>query len=173
MEVEPIRLAYVGFCHYNSIKKKDLVNSGLLETPFGQLQNNFSASYSQNYTNLNLSRYREFFSHSNAIDYVLSEKVEAEDRKEDDLAERLQDFESKEVSRALEMSETQNILEQIEKSEIQQIQNKLEKEQLEEEMRRIEERQIEIARQLSKKTKKEGEHMRPDWFNGLISQGYS
>ena len=34
-EVEPVRLAYVGFCHYNSIKKKDLVNSGLLDNPFG------------------------------------------------------------------------------------------------------------------------------------------
>ena len=33
--VEPLRLAYVGFCHYNSIKKRDGLGRGLLDSQFG------------------------------------------------------------------------------------------------------------------------------------------
>ena len=71
------------------------------------------------------------------------------------------------------MSENENILEQIEKAEMQQLQKKIEQEQVEEEMRRIEERELEMAREMSKKVKKDPSMDRPYWFQGLLNQGYT
>jgi 16S rRNA C967 or C1407 C5-methylase (RsmB/RsmF family) len=50
------------------------------------------------------------------------------------------------------------------------LKNRYEQDQLQEELRRIEEKEIEMARELSKKTKKETVH--PYWFADLLSQGF-
>jgi OTU domain-containing protein 5 len=57
-EMEPLRLAYVGYCHYNSIKKRNRVEAGLLNTPFGEFESIFSLSYDQSGSTNDLRRYR-------------------------------------------------------------------------------------------------------------------
>ena len=39
--IEPIRIAYIGQCHYNSIKLNDRVNIGMMTTKFGEYENLF------------------------------------------------------------------------------------------------------------------------------------
>lgn len=65
-----------------------------MDTPFGDYEAIFSAAYTQKGNNYysNISRYREFFSNSNAIDCALSESVEASEKKEDFISERLNEF---------------------------------------------------------------------------------
>lgn len=56
---------------------------------------------------------------------------------------------------------------------MQQIQTKIEQEHLQEEMKKIEERELEIAKEMSKKVKKDTEMEKPYWFEDLVCQGFS
>ena len=52
------------------------------------------------------------------------------------------------------------------------MQNRLEEEHIQEELKRIEEREMEIAKELSKKVKRDPVFERPYWFDDLLSQGF-
>lgn len=55
---------------------------------------------------------------------------------------------------------------------MKELQNKYEQELLQEELRKIEEREIEMAREMSKKVKKDPSMDRPYWFGDLLCQGF-
>jgi hypothetical protein len=55
---------------------------------------------------------------------------------------------------------------------MKELQNRYEQELLQDELKKIEEREIEMARELSKKVKRDPSVERPYWFGDLMCQGY-
>lgn len=135
-----MRLAYVGLCHYNSVKHRNRNELGLLQGNFGEYEEMFLASYSQQSqeTTAEVNRHRSFFSHTNALDSALAESLEAAESTEEVSEQELLSFEKKEVNEAIQISEAEDIIAEIEKAELIQLQHKHEQEQLQEEIRRIE-----------------------------------
>lgn len=80
-KIEPIRLAYAGYSHYNSIKRKGQEEKGLLETGFGEYEAIFSNAYELKTEDYTLNRHRDFFSRTNGIDDALEENVNAAEQK--------------------------------------------------------------------------------------------
>lgn len=73
-EIEPLRLNYIGACHYNSIKYNDKINEGLLATEFGEFEDIFFSTYKT--TNMeDIVRNRNLFSFSNRIEDTVEERL--------------------------------------------------------------------------------------------------
>ena len=75
-----MRLAYIGACHYDSIKKVDDQNRGLMEEDFGEFENIFLSTYKSQMNSI--LRTRNIFSTCNRLEDTIGEQIEAEGRDE-------------------------------------------------------------------------------------------
>lgn len=47
LKITPIKLAYHGSCHYNSIKPEDKLDQGILESRFGEYERTITGDYTE------------------------------------------------------------------------------------------------------------------------------
>lgn len=66
-----MRLAYVGSCHYDSIKPKDQLDTGLMDSKFGMFEELFMSTYKAN----NIVRNRNMFSNSSRLEDTIEEQL--------------------------------------------------------------------------------------------------
>ena len=78
--VEPMRLAYIGSCHYNSIKRRNQETVALLGSKFGEYENAFLTSYieSKESEAYWINKNRDKFSHFNPLEMTIEERIESE-----------------------------------------------------------------------------------------------
>lgn len=155
----PIKLAYHGSCHYNSIKTEDHLNDGILQQRFGEYERGISADYSECKRKREL--YRDQFAQTSCLDEAVKSIVDAEQelKQNEDLNEEF-----------MRMAETDQMLDEIEQHEIRQLQLQAEEARLREELQQIEARELESARKQSLQDMRFREEA---WVQGIREQGFS
>ncbi len=139
LNIQPLKVAYIGFSHYNSINHVDHLNEGVMESAFGEFEKAFMNQIELNKERSeNFKRNRTQFSHCTTIEDSLEERFEAQVREYKPIEKDIEELEEMEVSEALKESENKHLEEQIFDSELREIQSREEEAKLAEEIKRIE-----------------------------------